>query len=85
MASAGAALIASPTGGQEIASSKSLPYVAVHDPQFIGAADATFLNDDDRVIGIMSGNVAKAFPASILIQHGLVEDMSPSGPIAITW
>jgi hypothetical protein len=63
----------------------SLPYVAVHDPEFLAAADATFMHGDDRVIGIMSGKTAKAFPAAILSQHGLVEDKSPKGPIAVTW
>ena len=62
-----------------------LPYTAVHDPQFISASDATFMNDDDRVIGVMSGKAAKAYPAGILSQHGLVQDRSPNGPIAITW
>jgi hypothetical protein len=63
----------------------SLPYAAVHNPQFLSAAAATFMNADDRVIGLMSGDTAKAYPAGILAQHGLVEDDSPSGPIAITW
>lgn len=63
----------------------SLPYAAVHDPQFIGAADATFMNDEDRVIGLTTDKTAKAYPAGILSQHGLVEDRSPKGPIAITW
>ena len=62
-----------------------LPYAAVHDPQFISPAAATFMSDDDRVIGVMSGKTAKAYPAGILSQHGLVEDRSPKGPIAITW
>ncbi len=62
-----------------------LPYTAVHDPEFIRASEATFLHDPDRVIGISAGNVAKAYPAAILSQHGLVEDRSPSGPIAVTW
>jgi hypothetical protein len=62
-----------------------LPYTAVHDPQFISVSDATFLHDPDRVIGVMAGTVAKAYPAAILSQHGLVEDQSPSGPIAVTW
>ena len=64
---------------------KSLPYVAVHDPEFISASAATFMTADDRVIGVMSGKTAKAYPAGILAQHGLVEDRSPSGPIAVTW
>jgi hypothetical protein len=64
---------------------RNLPYKAVHNPEFIRAADATFLHPEDRVIGVLSGKVAKAYPAGILSQHGLVEDESPSGPIAITW
>lgn len=63
----------------------SLPYTAVHDPEFIPASAATFMHDPDRVIGLRAGAVAKAYPAAILSQHGLVEDQSPSGPIAITW
>jgi hypothetical protein len=64
---------------------QNLPYVAVHNPEFISPAAATFMNADDRVIGLMSGTAAKAYPAGILAQHGLVEDRSPKGPIAITW
>jgi len=63
----------------------SLPYTAVHDPQFVSAADAAFMHDDDRLIGITIGNTAKAYAGAILSQHGLVEDQSPDGPIAITW
>ena len=70
---------------QAPATTKSLPYTAVHDPQFISVADATFMSGDDRVIGVMVGKTAKAYAASILSQHGLVEDQSPKGPIAITW
>ena len=64
---------------------QNLPYAAVHNPEFISVPAATFMNADDRVMGLMSGKIAKAYPASILAQHGLVEDDSPSGPIAVTW
>jgi Protein of unknown function (DUF3179) len=64
---------------------KSLPYTAIHDPEFISAAEATFMNGADRLIGLVSGETAKAYPGAILSQHGLVEDQSPEGPIAITW
>jgi uncharacterized protein DUF3179 len=80
----GSGLLASAALAQT-AAPPSLPYTAVHDPQFIGAAEATFMHDDDRVIGLMVGKTAKAYPAGILSQHGLVEDQSPQGPIAITW
>jgi hypothetical protein len=57
----------------------------MHHPQLIPAAAATFLHGEDRVIGVVVGNSARAYPAAILAQHGLVEDQSPDGPIAITW
>ena len=62
-----------------------LPYTAIHDPQFVPTSAANFLHEHDRVIGVVTGTAAKAYPAAILSQHGLVEDDSPSGPIAITW
>jgi len=62
-----------------------LPYIAVHNPQFISAPEATFMHAGDRVIGVIIGKTAKAYPAGIVSQHGLVEDQTPSGPIAITW
>jgi PAB1-binding protein PBP1 len=64
---------------------QSLPYVAVHGPEFIAASVATFMAPEDRVIGIANARGAKAYPAGILAQHGLVEDDSPDGPIAVTW
>ena len=78
-------LFGSAIGFAQDSKPQSLPYAAVHNPDFISASAATFMNADDRVIGLMSGKTAKAYPAGILAQHGLVEDDSPSGPIAITW
>jgi hypothetical protein len=69
----------------QAAGTQNLPYTAVHNPEFIAQRAATFMNAEDRVIGLMSGKTAKAYPAGILAQHGLVQDASPSGPIAITW
>jgi hypothetical protein len=62
-----------------------MPYVAILEPQFIPAADASFLQEDDILIGIASGNVAKAFPAADLAQHGSVNDQMPDGPVEVTW
>ena len=64
---------------------KSLPYVTIDHPEFIPASQASFLGDTDRLIGISDGDVVKAYPAAILAQHGVVQDRSPSGPIAVTW
>lgn len=62
-----------------------MPYTAILDPQFIPASAAAFLLDDDVVIGVARGKVAKAYPAADLAQHGSVNDQMPDGPIEVTW
>jgi quercetin dioxygenase-like cupin family protein len=62
-----------------------MPYKAVHQPEFVMASQAAFLQDDDIVLGVTSGNVAKAYPAADLAQHGAVSDTVPDGPISVTW
>jgi hypothetical protein len=62
-----------------------MPYTAIHHPKFVAASEATFLQDDDILLGIASGKVAKAFPAADLAQHGAVFDQVPDGPISVTW
>jgi quercetin dioxygenase-like cupin family protein len=62
-----------------------LPYTAIHNPEFVTAAEATFLQDDDILLGISSGKVAKAYPAADLTQHGAVSDTLPDGPVSVTW
>jgi len=63
----------------------NLPYKAIDNPEFIPAKQASFLSDRDRLIGISDGRIAKAYPAGILAQHGLVQDKLSDGPIAVTW
>jgi hypothetical protein len=62
-----------------------MPYTAVQHPAFVTAAEATFLEGDDIVLGVTSGKVAKAYAAGDLAQHGSVFDMVPDGPISVTW
>ncbi len=62
-----------------------MPYTAVLDPQFVPAYEAGFLHDDDTVIGVSRGAVARAYPGADLTQHGVVLDHMPDGPIAVTW
>lgn len=63
----------------------NLPYKAIENPEFIRAREAQFMGDRDRLIGVVDGKIAKAYPAGILAQHGLVEDNMSDGPIAVTW
>jgi Protein of unknown function (DUF3179) len=62
-----------------------LPYVTIDHPQFTGAPQATFLSPNDILIGVTDGKTAKAYPAAILAQHGVVQDQMADGPIAVTW
>ncbi|HVG53666.1 MAG TPA: DUF3179 domain-containing (seleno)protein [Vicinamibacterales bacterium] len=62
-----------------------MPYTAIHQPEFVAASEVTFLQDDDILLGVTSGNVAKAYPAADLSQHGAVFDKMPDGPISVTW
>lgn len=75
--------------GASVASAQAptppLPYVAVHNPEFVAASQADFLRDDDIVLGVSSGHVARAYPAADLTQHGAVSDTVPDGPISVTW
>ena len=70
---------------QQKAAQKDLPYATVDHPEFIPAAQAAFMGGTDRLIGLMDGATAKAYPASILSQHGVVQDRLKAGPIAVTW
>ena len=62
-----------------------MPYTAILEPQFVAAADAGFLQDDDILIAVAHSAVAKAYPAADLAQHGSVNDQMPDGPIEVTW
>src|SRR5688572_20832542 len=62
-----------------------MPYTAIHHPEFVPASEATFLQDDDILVGITRGEVAKAYPAADLAQHGAVFDKMPDGPVSVTW
>ena len=67
------------------AKKEPMPYTTVDHPQFVAASQATFLSNDDVLVGISHGDVAKAYPAADLAQHGVVLDQMADGPIAITW
>jgi len=67
------------------ASPQRMPYTTVDHPQFVPSSQATFMSAGDLLIGVSSGDVAKAYPAALLAQHGVVQDQMPDGPIAITW
>ena len=81
-----ATAVASAAGSRAPEAKKvDLPYVTIDRPQFISASQAIFLSPHDMVIGVTDAKTAKAYPAAILAQHGVVQDQVADGPIAVTW
>ena len=68
-----------------LAKQAGLPYTTIAHPQFISASHAAFMSTGDLLIGVTDGKIAKAYPAAILAQHGVVQDQMSGGPIAVTW
>lgn len=59
---------------------------ALVDPRFVSAAEARrFMSDDDEVLGLVEGRMAKAYPLKILNHHEVVNDRLEEKPIAVTY
>jgi hypothetical protein len=60
---------------------------AVDAPRFLSAAEADkLLRDNEPVLGVFDGEVAKAYSLWQLDHHEIVNDTTPKfGPIAVTW
>lgn len=64
-------------------SEKEIP--VVRDPAFIPPSQATFLEDDDLVLGVLSGGEAKAYPIRILGLYEVINDHVGDQAISATW
>lgn len=60
---------------------------AIDDPEFVPASQGNkFMKDNEPVLGVFDGTVAKAYSLWQLDQHEIVNDSTPgNGPIAVTW
>ena len=54
-------------------------------PNFVPVAAADYLQDDDVVIGVVRGGVARAYPIRILIWHEVVNDAIGHDAFAVTY
>ena len=54
-------------------------------PRFIPVSRVDYLRDNDIVIGIVRGKIAKAYPTRILVWHEIVNDRIGSAPVVITY
>ncbi len=58
---------------------------SIDEPQFQPVAEITDLPDQEPVIGLVVGGVAKAYPLRILIWHEIVNDSIGGVPVAVTF
>ena len=58
---------------------------AILNPRFISAPEATFLLENDRVLGLTTNSEAKAYPIKILNWHEIVNDTVGGKPVVVTY
>ncbi|MEE8445620.1 MAG: DUF3179 domain-containing (seleno)protein, partial [Alphaproteobacteria bacterium] len=58
---------------------------SIDQPQFRPVAEIDNLPDQEPVIGLVVGGVAKAYPLRILIWHEIVNDSIGGTPVAVTF
>jgi len=58
---------------------------AILKPVFITAVEAGFLNEQDRILGLVEGGEAKAYPIKILNWHEIVNDTLAGKPVLVTY
>jgi len=58
---------------------------AIDNPVFVPIGEATFMDDNELVIGVSDGTTAKAYSTWLLNGHEIVNDTLGSASIAVTW
>lgn len=58
---------------------------AIDAPKFVTPADAKFLRDWDRVLGVFHNGVARAYPIKIMEKHEVVNDVFAGEGIVVTY
>ena len=58
---------------------------ALTNPNYVPAQKASFLREDDQVIGTVINGEARAYPLRIMSWHELVNDRVGDLPILVSW
>lgn len=58
---------------------------SIDQPRFVVAAQADFLADSDRVLGLVRGGESRAYPVAIMNWHEVVNDQIGKESIAVTY
>ncbi len=76
---------AAPQTPQQAEKARGGPFVELRAPHFVPAAQAGFMKDDDRVVGVDENGVAKAYLVYVMAFHHIIEDQFASMRILATW
>jgi hypothetical protein len=58
---------------------------AIRKPKHLLAKKASWLRSDDRVLGMIQGDEARAYPVKILVAHEIANDVLGGVPIGATY
>jgi|GEM_PF-708648 len=58
---------------------------SIDKPNYVSADEATFLGDDELIMGVNINGQQRAYPARIMDYHEIVNDTIAGQPIAVTW
>ncbi len=64
---------------------RSSPFVPLDSPDFITPGEATFLDADDRVLGVTIDGDSRAYPLRMMTFHHIVNDSFDGRPILVTF
>ncbi len=60
-------------------------FVPLDNPEVVSAAEATFLEPDDRVLGLDIGGESRAYPISMMTFHHVANDELGGLPVLVTF
>ena len=73
------------TRGEVFGSPRRTPFVPLDNPQFLKAEAATYLPEDDLVLGLEWQGEARAYPIRMLRYHHIVNDTVGGQPLLVTY
>ena len=60
-------------------------FVPLDNPEFIQAADASFLSPDDRILGLTFQGESRAYPLRMMTYHHIANDTIGGRPFLVTF
>ena len=64
---------------------RSTRFVPLDNPEIVSADQATFLQPDDRVLGLTVGGESRAYPISMMTFHHVANDELGRLPVLVTF